>query len=192
VTVTGDKDGTASVELFDQANANSDTYLITTGDVSRDYFGTLTHSFVSSITLHAGNGDNVFDVASGQSGNTTTLFAGAGNDLVAVGSNRTQPGASTLNASQGNLIVHGEGNTATGDTIVLLDAGSTVGRTMTLDATTIVRTGGGTVTFDTVEKVSIEVGGSADTIGVKATAAGTTTTLLTNGGSDTIRLGSIR
>jgi hypothetical protein len=88
---------------------------------------------VSTVTVHAGAGNDGISVASTAAGVTTEINAGAGNDNLRVGLNLDVTGETlvgTLDFLAGPLVLRGGGGTA--DRVVVNDQGETSGHAYTL------------------------------------------------------------
>src|SRR5262249_44485944 len=152
--------------LSDNAVSFSDTYTVSNTTVTRPFFGGLTYGTIENLNLNAENGDNTIWVVATAAGTATTINAGAGIDTVNVGFVLF---SATLNGIQGPLTVNGQGGT---DSVNFLDSGSTVQNfyTYTVGATTVARTGMATVTYGTVEALTLNTTDAADAINVNGTA----------------------
>jgi Ca2+-binding RTX toxin-like protein len=100
--------------------------------------------------------------------------AGGGDDVIEVGST-----ANLLSSIQGALTVRG---TTGNDSLVLHDEGSTVGRTYTVTATSVSRSGAARITYsNTTESVRLEAGLGNDKVRVNSLP--TVTGIVVNGGA---------
>src|SRR5205085_8032456 len=91
---------------------------------------------------------------------------------------------------QGALTILGQ-DAAASDTLNFNDQGSAAPGTYVLTATTFLRTTPATalVTYDVVAAVNLNAGNLGNTINVQSTAAGTTYTVNTGTGADTVNVG---
>jgi hypothetical protein len=161
-TISGDKDGTIAITVFDQANAANDTYTVATGSIKRDYFGGLSYSDSKNVTLQSGAGDAIFNVNSNPGEQVTTLWTGAGTDTV----------NGALETMRGEVVVNGEASNPTTQ-VFLDDHGSTTGGVYTLSANLIERQGRGKLTFNSVKDVSLSETSTGDQLTVNGLAANT-------------------
>jgi hypothetical protein len=130
------------------------------------------------VTVNGGTGGNTFSVQSTQAGTAPTVNAGGGNDTVNLGST-----ANKLDTLQGPVAVNGQ---AGSDTLNLNDQGQTAGQGYTLTSTTVARPGMGTVTFGTVENLTLSTGGGNDTVTLGLPILTAATTINGGGGSNTL------
>ncbi|HZU38327.1 MAG TPA: hypothetical protein VFA18_20550, partial [Gemmataceae bacterium] len=126
----------------------------------------------SSLTINGGSHGNTFNVQSSQAGTALTLNTGSGNDTVNLGSTATK-----LDTLQGPLIVNGQ---AGSDTLYFKDQGQTAGQSYTLTPSTVARPGMATVSYGTVEKLSLTAGSGDDAVLLSGVL---TATVTLNGGT---------
>jgi hypothetical protein len=74
--------GSDGIEIFDESNAAAQTFNMGAGSVSRSGAATISYNAVNFLTVHAGNGNNVFNISS--TALTTGLDTGDGHDTVNV------------------------------------------------------------------------------------------------------------
>jgi len=115
ITIDG-AGGSNSLTVNDQNNHGSDSYLITSGIVRRGNFSLISRSNISSVTLHAGSGNNLITSV----GLTpVTLYGGSGNDTLISGGGSDhlfgEAGNDLLNAGLGKDVVSGGSGTDTAD-----------------------------------------------------------------------------
>jgi hypothetical protein len=154
------------------------------------------YSNVESLELRLGTGADTVNVLSTRAGTTTNIKTGSGSaNVVNVGS--TAPAVSgNVDAIAGKLIVTGE---ATNDTLNVYDmnnngaeiANITSSRLWGLGMAGSTQANGG-ITYLGVEALNVNLGSRQDTINVRSTNAGTTTTLRTGTGTavNTVNVGS--
>jgi len=170
-------------------------------DINYEYADT------GALTVDGGKGGNTFNVQATGPNFTTQLNTGAGNDMVNVGSSSNK-----LDDIAGILSVNGQGNTASplnppqtvvcmtppgitianpmGDQIFINDSGSSVAAAYTLNAGSLVRTGGASaaaaIDFTNIETVNVTTGTTAGpntNVDITGTAPNSTTAVNTTVGT---------
>jgi Ca2+-binding RTX toxin-like protein len=174
VTVFGN--GGTGIQVFDHANAFSDTYTITSTSLTRPFFAGLTYFSASFISMLAESGNNTINITS--TSVPTTVFANAGDDTVNVGTGNlgTILGAVTIDGGAGT------------DTVHLFDNTSPYAGPYTIFGTLVNAPGsfGHGVTYNAVELMDLSAAAGDNAITVASTAAGTRYVVQGNGGSDTL------
>ncbi len=152
---------------------------------------------LKALNISLGTGGNQFYVQSTAAVTTSTINTGAGDntDLVNVGGFSLNLGG-VDSPIQGPLVINGQGRDANGhllDMVNVDDSGDTAGTTATLTANTLMGLGLGPagMTYNGLKQLSISLGGQNDTFNVMSTPSGTTTTLMTGGGANTVNVGSV-
>jgi Ca2+-binding RTX toxin-like protein len=135
----------------------------------------------AGMLINLGDKDDVLSIES--TANAISVKGGDGNDTIDIG--KFSGGA--LSAIQAPVTVDGE---AGSDTLRINDPASGAARSYTVTATKVTPTGGADVNYSGVENLVVTAGDFADTFNVRATAAGTTTTLHAGAGLDTFNVGS--
>ena len=98
--------------------------------------------------------------------------------------------ANRVDGIQANLTL--DGQTSSGDFVFVSHTGDGSVNVATLTDTTLTGLGmTGAIHYNNVEILQIDLGSGANTVNVQSTSAITTTTLNTNGGADTINVGSL-
>src|SRR5262249_7593042 len=123
----------------------------------------INYTGVSALTLTTAAGSTTVNVLGTPSGSSVTVNAGAFADFINVGN------AGTLNGLFGSLTVNGNGGT---DLLTVNDQGTVTPFNYTLTATTVQR-GGASVTYGTVEGLTLTTGTGGDVVNVRGTAAAT-------------------
>ena len=134
-------------------------------------------SFNASVILNASNQGDTINVQNTLATEPLTINGGAGDDIINIGS-----AGNSLGTILGAVAVHGNGQT-TGDILNLNDQGDGASHTYTITSTTLARSGAATITYDTVEVISVRGSTNADTLNVLTTAAGVTTNFVGGAGS---------
>ncbi len=171
------------LNINDQGDNDNNTYDVSATEIQRTGAALITYDTVETITIHAGDGDNTFNVASTATNTTLNLFAGNGSDTVNIGD-----AGNSLDLINGEIFVHGEGAAGDEDELNINDQGDNDDNDYTLDATTIQRTGAALITYDTVETVNVRAGGGANEFDVVTTAANIHVNLFAGGAGDTITI----
>jgi Ca2+-binding RTX toxin-like protein len=174
--VTGDSKRTTLNDRITLGVDGSNLVVDVNGAVAR-----LPLVLVRSLTIDAGDGDDVIDIQS-TGGKPVTVNAGQGNDTINVGR-----GAGFLDGIR--VTVNGQGGS---DRLIVNNAGWAGGDTHEITATTVSlpRSQGLIVTYGTIENLVLNTGAGPDVINVRATAPGTATTVNAGAGDDTITVGS--
>jgi hypothetical protein len=140
-----------------------------------------------STTPGGGSGGNTFYVQA--TGVPTYLNTGSGNDQVYVGDpivGSTILNSYTLDLIQAPVWVLGQAGT---NTLSVEDQGAPRSETYTLSATTVSRSGAGTITYSEIASLSLHCGNRGNSISVSGTQAGTSVDLYTGSGANTISVG---
>lgn len=191
ITIKGGGGGDA-LTVDDQANTAAVTYTMQTSGTSSS---TLTRtgaaavsydSSVTSVTLKGGSGQDTYDVDGTLAGTATTLIGGAAKNTFNI-----SPAAHDLGTIQGPVAIKGG---SSGDTLNIDDQADTAAVTYPLQtsgtsASTLVRTGAATISYNASVKTVVLNGGTGnDVYNVDGTLAGVATTI--NGGpaKDTFNL----
>jgi Ca2+-binding RTX toxin-like protein len=139
-------------------------------------------AFVDSMHINLGDLADRLTVAATL--DPISVKAGVGDDIIDVGRFAT----GLLSGVQAPVTVEGE---AGSDSVRINDTASTAPRAYTIAADKVTPVGSADVNYAAVEQLAVTAGGGADTFTVRATAAGTTTTLLGSAGADTFNVGSV-
>jgi Ca2+-binding RTX toxin-like protein len=179
LTVDGQA-GTDQVILNDQGAAAGHLDLVTATEVQRsgaaaiDYFGT------ELLSLSMPNFFNIIGVRG--TSDATTVNGGTDTDAFLVGS-----AAGSLDDIKGNLTLLANGGN---DTLKLDDSGDGDPNTYIVGATSVLRTGSGTIGYAGMKSLELDAGNQNDAVTVAGTAAQTPVSLFLGGGNDTVTLGS--
>ncbi len=198
VIITGGS-GVDSLVINDQADAAAgETYTITATSINRFNpinFGTL----MRFVTLNGSNGTDTYNVTGAGGIDLTTINTGSGNNLINV-ENTTHPltihesgtGSDTVNVSptaknlnniQGTVTVNGNSGF---DTLNINDQNNATGRSYTLAAASIARTGSAPINFTLMNVVTLNGGSGSNAYTVTGTGGFNATTLHTGTGSDVV------
>jgi Ca2+-binding RTX toxin-like protein len=182
VTVSG-QGGTDRLVLQDDLSTVDHTYTVANTSVRRDAADVVAYTLVENLTLDAGRGNDQIIAASTFAGATTTLNGGDGNEQFVV-----QGPAANLDDIRGPLALHGQGGTL--NYPILYDHQSTVGRTYTLTADRVRRSGMGDITFDNMIQLLLYTGHTAaDTVNIESVAPGVFTPVVVGLG-DVVTVGN--
>jgi hypothetical protein len=180
VTVNG-ADGADTLTINDQAGGDPDAYTVSSDVITKTNFGTLALASVSALTLNANAGDNAIAVVRNPSGRALTVNAGGGADVVSVGDGDID------SAILDDVAVNGG---AGADALLLEDADDATGndnyfiRAATFNKFSFP----GTLTFGTVESLTLTANLMNNIIEVDSTAAAAVT-VNARGGDDQVRVG---
>ncbi len=168
--------GTDQVILNDELNPSADTYDLTNSTLTRTGIGLVTYSGTQSIIMHAGTGSSLLSVSSTAPGTPATVLGGEGNDTF-------QGGAADWDSNLlGDVFVNGGSGTDSLDIDDTSDSGADA-YTVTQSQTTK-DSGGGIVSYDTIESYVLHANNDANTFVVNSTFDGDVS-LRGRGGADT-------
>ena len=173
-TVIGD-----IINFNDAADTSSNTYIFNNNFFARS--GTASVGWTGDIgqaTLNAGLGSDTINASGGFTTAATTVNGGGGDDLITVGFNNT------LNFVAGPMTIAGQAGA--NDRVVIDDAAHNVASTIDVTSTTVTRVGRGTISYGTVESLTIQSGTLADVINLNSTSV--PTSVSTGAGNDSIVL----
>ena len=201
-TLTVNAGGGGSNRLFVDDSGNMTTshhdVVVTNDSISGFGPGVIDYSATGSFTDPSGNdgilligpgvGGSKFNVQSTLAGSTTEIQTFGANNTFNVGSNEPMTGGIVDNI-QGALTVAGNG----ADTMNVDDTGSTTAKTGTLSATTLtgLNMGAAGITYSGLASLNINLGSLGNTFTIANTASGTTTTLNSGTGADTVNVMAI-
>ncbi len=198
LTITGTGNDTLNTD--DSGDAGSSTGTLTSDTLNGLTMGGsgIAYTGIANLNIYLGSHGNTFYVQSTSQTTLTTLNDGSGANTINLGSNAGAPGplvngnapntGSVLDNVLGNLIINGSGS----DTLNLDDTGSTVGKTLTMTASTITFVGLGTITYSGISSINISLGQGADLVAILDTPvnASVTPAIVINGdgGGDTFNV----
>jgi hypothetical protein len=143
---------------------------------------------LTSLAINAGGGGNTVDVGSTAAGVSTTINAGTGHDTIVVGGSLSS-WLQGLYAIRGALSINGGGVSA-GDTLQVMDqnpwASPPLGLTYSISSNSISRAGVAAITYTNIQNQEIDAGNGNNVFNVYSTAAGTSLTIYTGTGMDTV------
>src|SRR5262249_54385512 len=170
-----------AVVINDQNDLGNDTYTVTTNQVSKPNF-LLLYDGIESLTLNAGADDNTINVNSTLPGTTLIVNAGAGKDTV-----HLSPLALHLGQIHGPITVNGQ---AGKDKVIAHDEVFALGslNLYTLTRVKMGRNGFGGLTFDTIERLQLNLGTGDDTVNVQEFNHDVLFALYGNAGTDTFNV----
>ena len=156
--------------------------------------GGVTYSGIRNLNLRLGSRRDTVNVHSTVNGTTTTIETGGGTEPNTVNVGSAAPGSGNVNAISGLLVLVGQ---STSDTVNVDDHDSgpetvvlTANRIWGLDMPGSAATVRG-ITYSGIETLNFGLGTRQDTVHIESTNAGTTTTLNTGGGVDTVHVRTI-
>src|SRR5439155_20453927 len=113
---------------------------------------------IKSIEIRTGAGADVINIQDVPSTVAVQVYAGTGKDVINLGAPNVLFGAQfSLDGIKGSVTVAGEGGSA--DELYLLDSFNNANDTYTVPPGTVTRSGIASVSYSTVEKVTINAGG---------------------------------
>jgi len=179
LTITGT--GSDTLNLDDTASTVAKTGLMTSTGITG--FGTegINYSGIAILNISLGSGADTFTVVSTNASMTTTVNLGFGDDIVNIGN--------VLDLIAGELTVNGQGGS---NTLNFSDAGSVLGKTGFLTASTLLGLGMGPegVTFSSFAVLALTLGSGNDVLNVLGTNATTLTTVNTGAGANVLNISS--
>jgi hypothetical protein len=133
------------------------------------------------ITIQGGSGGNLVNVQSTAAGTTTTWISQPPGDTAHVGQNGSVQGI------LGNLNL--DPNSPEWIAVMVDDSADPTPRAVTITGSSITGLAPGVITYDCVQNLTVEGGSGGTRFNVQSTAAGTTTTLVTQQADNTARVG---
>ena len=189
ITVAGDLAELVTVqgeggndELIITGTTGSDTASVTATQVVLGGT-TVSYSSVELLRLDLAAGNDVANIFGTLASTPVVVDGGADNDTFTLGS-----AANILSTIVSNVTLIG-GTDTTQDVLNLDDQGHAAARIFSMTGTTVTW-GGPTITFSTLERVTLNGGTANDIVNVLGTAAGVQTNVITGAGNDTITVGS--
>ena len=183
ITFNGDA-GTDSMEMRDQQHAAANSYAFLDNTFDTLGFSFLTYNTAESLTVQAGSGANSYSVFSIPAGVNVTINGGALSDTFNLGTAQHH-----INTLAGPLTLNGNGGT---DSVTFDDAAEASAFGFTVTSSTVARGGMATVSYGTIETLTVSAGNVAGSLGklhnIESTAAGTQLTLNAGSGNDSVRL----
>jgi hypothetical protein len=195
VNVLGEE-GNDRLTVIDTSDTTGDVTTVTNGSVGAaagdTLFGpggALLYSSLASLRVNLGAGDDDVAVASIQTGTTTVIRSGKGDDEIVV---RAADG--TVNAVRAGLTIMGE---AGFDTLRVDDAAEGAASVVTITGNQVGAASGnnyfgvgGSLTYGSLEQLTVRAGSGPDTLNVQGTAKGTDVAIEAGGGHDVITVDS--
>jgi hypothetical protein len=207
VAISGD-DGEDTLNVYDTGDSIANTGTLTSTSLTGlGMTGGVTYGTLEALNISLGNGGNTFTIQDTHTGltvlnsgsgadtvhvrqihGTTTVNTEAGNDVINVGSLAPSTGGS-VNQIASALIVNGGESTL--DSLNVDDTGDATSNDGVLTATTLTGLGMGFgITYSNLETLNISLGAGGNSFNVRATAAGTATTLNSGNGNDVLTIDS--
>ena len=136
-------------------------------------FGTagIGYAGIEALNIQLGQGGDTLNVVSTYLLAVTTIRAGPGSDTINVSSD-APTNSGTLSGIAGHLIV--DGQTGTGDTLNVSDAGDIFGQTGNLTSTDLTGLGTAGIAYSNLEQLHITLGSGSDTFTIQSTLPATT------------------
>jgi len=211
LTVNGDA-GTNVLNVDDTGDSSANAGLLTATTITElDMAGSITYGTIETLNIGLGSNADTFTVVSTHA-RVTNLNANNGADIVNV---RTISGITTVNGGNGSdtfnvgnlsgtvdgigalLTINGNDPTSGSDALNVDDTGDTDPNTGFLTSTTI--TGldmAGSISYATIEHLTISLGSGADTFTINSTHGAATstledTTLNAGAGTDTVHINDV-
>jgi Ca2+-binding RTX toxin-like protein len=185
VGLTGTGTVNGGTEDDDVVVRNLTGTLTVDGGTENDWVGILATGAASTLTVHGGDGDDVFEVGSNAEVGTTSA------------TRRALDEGGIVDGVQGIVTINGDAPSAS-DYLYVDDTGDDApssGETGFLTSTRVYGLGMGTgatdgITYGAIEHLEISLGNDSTTFNVLSTNAGTDSLLETGGGDDTINVSS--
>jgi Ca2+-binding RTX toxin-like protein len=149
----------------------------------------------AAVTLNGGDGTDTVNLLGTTVGSSTTVNGGLASDTVNVGS-----AGNSLDTILGDVVVNGDDHDAAptvtlgtntleqGDVLNINDQGNATGVSYAIAATSVTRTGAGSLTYGTVESLNLNAGTGDDTVNAATTADSVNTTFNGGDGADSVSL----
>lgn len=164
-----------ALNINDQGDADPHTYVVTSTTVDRNGAATITYATVESLMLNAGLAANTINVRSTLAATPVTVNGGPDDDTINVGNL-----SDSLDDIQGTISVNGNAPAAS-DALNVDDQGDAEAHVYSITGTTVDRDGAATITYATVETLTVNGGTGGNTLYVKNTVA--TTAVIVNAGA---------
>jgi hypothetical protein len=180
VAVTGGA-GSDDLILEDAEQIGNDLFTIVSNQVYRPGFA-LFYSGIEDLMIHAGAGNNVFNVLSTLATTQLNIEAGAGADNI-----HLSPNTRNLAQLQGPVIVSGQSGS---DTVVAHDEdfAPRIAVPYTLESNSLHRANFGGLIFDTLERLDLNMGSGNDIVNVNEFSPDAFFALYGNEGEDTFNI----
>jgi len=193
LTLNGEA-GADALHVYDQSNPLFDHYVVTPTSVARELAPPVYYDGFEALTIDGGSGNNTYSIEGTAAGTLTNVNASSGADTFLI--HATALGSATsFNAGTGNdtftftdptnvkgsATVHGDGDQ---DTLYLDNRETSDNWDFTVSSTAVTRNGMATISYGTLEGISIESGSGVDSLTVLSTAYGTPVTFDAGWGSD--------
>jgi Ca2+-binding RTX toxin-like protein len=209
--------GSNSLNVYDNGDASANTGTLTSTTITGlDMAGSVLYDAIATLTIGLGTAGDVFTIQNTHLG-VTTVNANGGGDTVNV---RTIAGVTTVNGGDGSdtinvgslasvtggtvdgigalLTINGNDPTSGSDVLNVDDTGDSSANTGTLTSTTITGLGmGGSITYGTIEHLTISLGSGGNTFTVNSTHGSATfgfqedTTVNTGSAADTVHINDV-
>jgi hypothetical protein len=193
--------GSTTLLFYDENNSAKRKWTLTQSSVARNFAATIHYDSANFVTIFGGSGNNSYNLSSLPAQSQVTLHPGPGNDTVNVGITPASTsveltlgsGPNHVNLSpvdqnlvdiQGNVDVQGGGGLVT---LALDDQQETNGDTWNITASSISRTGSGTITFENVNSLVVNGGLNGKVFDFAGLPLGTTVTLHGGLGGNTLQ-----
>ena len=171
--------GTNALNVFDSDNPNAVTYSVTSSTVTRTGAAPISYdSLTQRLTLDGGSANDTYDIESTSAFTPVTVTGGPDNNTFNI-----SPTARDLDSIQGNIsVVGGLGTSA----LNIFDANNPNADTYSVTSSTVTRTGSATISYDSVDSLSLDGGSGDDTFDVNATGGSSSVSVTGGGGNDTL------
>ena len=175
VTIIG-QTGTDPLLLNDQNGSSGTSYTISASSISSSVSAPIVFQKMGSVTLNGGSGNDTYNIESTLSTTPVSIVAGNGSNTFNI-----SPTAKNLGTIQGNLGLSANGTT---NALVLDDQANTANSTYSLTSSTVTRTGAATISYASVDSVTLNGGSGNDTYNIQGTLSGTPVSVVGGPGND--------
>jgi hypothetical protein len=158
------------------------------GDTFFPAGGSVSYAGLTGLTVNAADGPDAIFVRGTASGTSTTVNAAAGADALKVSSTGNGPNGTANDVLSPLTFNGGAGN----DSVVVEDAADPTPSTVTITANSVAGcfSPAGSLAYNDVASLTVNLGTGGNTVVIASTASGTTTAVNTGSGSDTISVDS--
>jgi hypothetical protein len=191
LSINGGSQGPGEVDsliLDDSQHAGSESYTINSGAVTRFGLGlfAFTYSGIESLEVEGGTSTNVFEINGTADGVDVMVTGGGLNDTFQVAN-----GDIDTNLGDGLLHIVGGANGDAGDHLILEDTGDAGNDNYTFDDEEFSKFNYlGTLTFDQIERVTLDANHDNNNVHVLRTPFGTGLTINVGSGTNTVFAGN--
>ncbi len=173
--------GNVALNIFDDSNANPVTYSVTSSTVTRTGAATISYdSLVPTVSLDGGSARDTYDIESSSASTAVRVNGGSGNNTFNI-----SPTAQNLNNIKGDLTING----GLGNNVMnIFDDNNANPVTYSVTSSTVTRTGAATISYSSINSLTLDGGSGNDTYNINGTASGTKLALTAGKGNNAFNM----